>query len=64
MKRKTYRNFLIIKNKLMREKGYSSEEASNLTHLIFENTLNDMTGRPAEYFYSMVLSKEEFESQF
>lgn len=62
MKRKTYRNFMIIRNKLMREKGYSPEEASNLTHLIFENVEYN-PGRTAEDFYSMVISKEEFESQ-
>lgn len=64
MKRKTYRNFLIIKNKLMKEKGYPSDEASKLTHLIFENTENDGAGRTAEDFYSKILSKAEYEAQF
>lgn len=64
MKRKTYRNFMIIKNKLIKEKGYTSEEASKLTHLIFESTENDDAGRTAEHFYSTVLSKAEFEEQY
>lgn len=63
MKRKTYRNFMIIKNKLMREKKYDSNEASQLTHLIFENTEYDTEGRTAEFFYSRVLSKAEYEAQ-
>ena len=63
MKRKTYHNFLIIRNKLMSEKGYTPQEASDLTHKIFENTHNDALGRTAEHFYSMVLPKAEFEAQ-
>lgn len=64
MKKKTYRNFLIIRNKLMNEKRYSPKEASELTHLIFENTNLDVLGRTAEYFYSTVLSKADFETQY
>lgn len=64
MKKKTYRNFLIIRNRLMNEKGYSPQEASDITHKIFENTHNDTAGRPAEHFFSMVLSKAEFETQY
>ena len=63
MKNKTYRNFTIIKNKLIREKGYNKEEASKLTHIVFENTVLDDAGRTAEYWYSRILSKSEFEAQ-
>jgi hypothetical protein len=55
---------MIIKNKLMKEKGYNSEEAAKLTHLVFENTENDLAGRTAEYFYSMIISKAEYEAQY
>lgn len=63
IKNKTYHNFLIIRNKLMREKGYTPEEASKLTHLIFEN-LSCNQGRTAEEFYNLILSKEEFEAAY
>lgn len=64
MKRKTYRNFIIIKNKLMREKGYGNDEASKLTHLVFDNTENDDAGRTAEYWYSRILSKAEYDAEY
>lgn len=62
IRNKTYRNFIIIKNKLVKEKGYSPEEATKITHLIFENVLYDKGSgdRSAEYFYDMVLSAEDF----
>lgn len=63
MKRKTYRNFIIIMNKLMKEKGYDKDEASKLTHLVFENTEFDLAGRTAEYWYSRILSKAEYEAE-
>ena len=63
IKNKTYHNFLIIRNKLMREKGYNPEEASKFTHLIFEN-LSCNQGRTAEEFYNLILSKEEFEAAY
>ena len=61
MKRKTYRNFIIIANKLQREKGYPKQEAFDLAHKVFENVENDGAGRPAEFFYGMIVSKAEFE---
>lgn len=62
MKTKTYRNFLIVRNKLMSEKGYSPKEASEITHSIFENYLYDST-RTVRHYYDKVLSREEFEAQ-
>ena len=56
---------MIINNKLIREKGYSPEEATKITHLIFDNVLYDKNcgARSAEYFYDMVLSAEDFAKQ-
>ena len=61
MKRKTYRNLLIIANKLQREKGYNQQEAFDLSHKVFENVENDGAGRTAEFFYGMIVSKTEYE---
>ena len=61
MKRKTYRNFIIIANKLQREKGYTKQEAFELAHKVFENVENDGAGRTAEFFYGMIVSKNDFE---
>lgn len=61
MKRKTYRNFMIIANKLQKEKGYNQQEAFDLSHKVFENVENDRAGRTAEFFYGMIVSKPEYE---
>ena len=63
MKRKTYRNFLIMMNRLQREKGYTKSEAEKLTHQIFEN-LEANAGRTAEQFYNMILSKAEYIKEY
>lgn len=63
IKNKTYHNFLIIRNKLMNEKGYDPQTASKLTHNIFEN-LEANTGRTAEEFYNRILSREEYEAEY
>ena len=62
MKKKTYHNFLIVRNKLMNEKGYRPSEASDIAHLIFENYHYDST-RTVRDYYDRVLSKEKFEAQ-
>ena len=66
IRNKTYRNFIIIKNKLMKEKGYSPDEASKLTHHVFENVFydKDYGNRSAEYFYNTILSAEEFAKEY
>ena len=61
MKNKTYRNFMIIANKLQREKGYNQQEAFDLSNRVFENVENDSAGRTAEFFYGMIVSKPEYE---
>ena len=66
IRNKTYRNFIIIRNKLIKEKGYSREEATKLTHRVFENVFDDKDygNRPAEYFYNTILSAEEFAKEY
>ena len=50
----------------MKEKGYSPDEASKLSHLVFENVFydKDYGNRPAEYFYNMILSAEDFAKEY
>lgn len=62
MRNKTYRNFMIIANKLQREKGYNKEQAFELAHKVFENVEADKRygKRTAEHFYNMILSKREY----
>ena len=66
IRNKTYRNFMIIRGKLIREKGYSPEEATKLTHIVFENVFDDKDygNRSAEYFYNTILSAEEFGKEY
>lgn len=64
MKRKTYHNFLVIRNKLMREKHYDCETATTLTHRIFDECLPANPCRTAEWFYDRILSKEEYEKEY
>lgn len=63
MKRKTYRNFLIIRNKLMREKGYDPKTAEKLTHNIFDAVAVNI-GATAEQFYNQILSREEYIAEY
>ena len=66
IRNKTYRNFIIIKNKLMKEKGYSPEEATKLSHLVFENVFydKDCGNRSAEYFYNRILSAKYYANEY
>jgi hypothetical protein len=52
---------MIIANKLQREKGYNQQEAFDLSHKVFDNVENDDAGRTAEFFYGMIVSKNDFE---
>ena len=62
IRNKTYHNFLIIRNKLIKEKGYTEEEATKITHTIFENVYydKDRGNRPAEYFYGLITTANEY----
>lgn len=63
MKNKTYRNFLIVRNKLIKEKGYDTRTAADLTHRIFENHKAN-PNQTIKMFYDRILAKEEFEAQY
>lgn len=62
IRNKTYRNFMIIRNKLIKEKGYAPEEASKITHQIFENVWfdKDYGNRSADFFYDLIVSAKEY----
>ena len=60
---KTYHNFLIVRNALMREKGYDPETANTLAHNVFAA----MCGNPGLYAYDIyrhILSKAEYEAEY
>ena len=63
MKRKTYRNFLIVWNALQKEKGYDKETAREISHRIFDNAESDQC-RPILWYYNAVLPREEFEQLY
>ena len=65
IRNKTYRNFIIIKNKLTKEKGYTPEEASQITHQIFENVWfdKDYGNRSAEFFYDAIVDADTYNQQ-
>ena len=66
MKNKTYRNFVIVVKRLENEKGYDRDEAAKLAHLVFDNFDydKDYGQRSVEYWYSTILSKEEYEKEY
>lgn len=62
IRNKTYRNFMIIKNKLTKEKGYAPEQASKIAHQIFENVWydKDYGNHSADFFYDLIVSAKEY----
>jgi hypothetical protein len=62
MKRKTYRNFLVVWNLLQQEKGYDRETARKLAHMVFENAEAN-PGQSINRFYDRILSKEEYTAE-
>lgn len=62
MKRKTYRNFLVVRNKLLKEKGYAVQDANAIAHRIFENYDLD-NSRTIKDYYDRVITREQFETQ-
>jgi hypothetical protein len=63
MKNKTYRNFMVVKNLLTKEKGYDATTSTQIAHRIFDNYELDNT-RTIKDYYDRVISREEFEAQF
>jgi hypothetical protein len=55
---------MIIKNKLIKEKGYTPEEASQIAHMIFENVWLDKVygNRPAEFFYDAIVDAATYQT--
>lgn len=66
IKNKTYRNFLIVKNRIVKEKHYDETEASKLTHLVFDNYEQDKGygNNSIEFFLDRILPKEEYEAEY
>lgn len=66
MRNKTYRNLLIVWNKLQRDYHYEKEEARILAHRVFDNVEADKGygNRTAEDFLAMILPAEEFYAQY
>lgn len=64
MKRKTYRNFILVMDILQDVKHYNPQEAERLAHKVFENVEADRKygNRSAEYFIDKILPAEEFYS--
>jgi hypothetical protein len=63
MKNKTYRNFIIVMNKLMKEKGYGKDEAAKLTHMVFDNLESDCGYHSVQFWYDMIMSKADYERE-
>lgn len=66
MKRKTYRNFLLVMGILQDVKHYTRTESERLARKVFENVEADKGhgNRTAEWFLSRILTKEEYEAQY
>lgn len=62
MKRKTYRNFLVVWNLLQQEKGYDRETARKLAHMVFENAEAN-PGQSINRLYDRILPKEEYTAE-
>ena len=61
MKNKTYRNFMRVM-KMLSAKGYDAAESENLARIVFDNVKADKGrgDRTAEYFVSIIMTKEEY----
>ena len=68
MKRKTYKNFILIMDMIQDLKHYNPQEAERLTRKVFENVEADKgpgkLNRSAEYFIDMILPAEEFYAEY
>ena len=62
IKNLTYRNFIIVMNKI-KAKGYTDAEAEDITRKVFDNYYSDKGrgDRSVEWFIGMVMTKEAFE---
>lgn len=62
MKRRTYRNFLLVMDILQDVKHYTKSESERIARQIFDNVENDKGrgDRSAEWFLSRIVAKEEW----
>lgn len=63
IKRLTYRNFMVIMNRVIR-KGYSKEEAESITRGIFDKHEANPNGVSVEALERMIVSKEEYDAEY
>ena len=65
MKRRTYRNFMLVMDILQDVKHYNASEAERIARQIFDNVEADKGrgDRSAEWFLSRIITKEEWLAQ-
>lgn len=65
MKRRTYRNFMLVMDILQDVKHYTKSEAEPIARQIFDNVEDDKGhgDRSAEWFLSRIVTKEEWLEQ-
>lgn len=65
MKRRTYRNFMLVMEILQDVKHYTKSEAERIARQIFDNVEDDKGrgDRSAEWFLSRIVTKEEWIEQ-
>lgn len=65
MKRRTYRNFLLVMDILQDVKHYTKSEAERIARQIFDNVEDDKGrgDRSVEWFLSRIVTKEEWLEQ-
>lgn len=65
MKRRTYRNFMLVMDILQDQKHYTKPEAERIARQIFDDVEADKGrgDRSAEWFLSRIITKEEWLAQ-
>lgn len=63
IKNLTYRNFLIIMNRIMR-KGYNKKEAESITRGIFSMKEANPNGVSIEMLEGMIIRKEDYDAEY
>lgn len=63
IKNLTYRNFMVIMNRVMR-KGYNKEEAESITRGIFSLHEANPNGWSVESLEQKILSKGEYDAEY
>ena len=63
IKNKTYRNLMIVINKIQK-KGYDFDEAERMARLIFDEFEARPLGMSIEEWVNRILPKEEYEKEY